>query len=119
VSPAHALVLLLGTLALYLLPLLGIAGFGILTSTITRNSAAAVVSTLMFALLTQLMGALPGTEAIRPYLLSDQFLAWHGLLRVPIDSAPIVRALWVSALYLTLPPASAYLIFLRRDVAGD
>ncbi len=119
VSASHSFVLLLATLAVYLLALLGIAAFGLLISTVTRNSAAAVVSTLMFALLMQLIGALPGTEAIRPYLLSNQFVAWHGLLRVPVDWAPIGHAIWVSALYITVPLIGAYLVFLRRDVAGD
>jgi ABC-2 type transport system permease protein len=111
--------LLLATLAVYLLALLGIAAFGLLISTVTRNSAAAVVSTLMFALLMQLIGALPGTEAIRPYLLSNQFVAWHGLLRVPVDWAPIGHAIWLCSLYVTVPLIGAYLVFLRRDVAGD
>ena len=80
-----------------------IAAFGLLLSTVTRNSAAAVVGTLMFALLMQLLGVLPGTEAIRPYLLGTQFDAWHGFLRVPADWAPVVRALWVCALYIAVP----------------
>jgi ABC-2 type transport system permease protein len=119
VSALHSLVLLLGTLGVYLLALLGIAAFGLLISTITRNSAAAVVSTLMFALMMQLVGALPGTQSIRPYLLSNQFTAWHGFLRVPIDWAPIGHAIWLSAIYLAVPLVAAYLVFLRRDVAGD
>jgi len=119
VSADHSFVLLLATLGIYLFVLLGIASFGVLISTVTRNSAAAVVSTLMFALLMQLVGALPGTESIRPYLLSNQFVAWHGLLRVPVDWAPIQHALWLAALYIALPAAAAYLVFLRRDVAGD
>jgi ABC-2 type transport system permease protein len=119
VSANHSFVLLLATLGIYLFALLGIAAFGVLISTITRNSAAAVVSTLMFALLMQLLGALPGTEAIRPYLLSNQFVAWHGLLRVPVDWAPIGHAAWLSALYIAVPVFAAYLVFLRRDVAGE
>jgi ABC-2 type transport system permease protein len=119
VSAPHSLALLSGTLGVYLLALFGIAAFGLLISTVTRNSAAAVVSTLMFALMMQLVGALPGTEAIRPYLLSNQFTAWHGFLRVPVDWAPIGHAIWVSALYIIVPLAAAYLVFLRRDVAGD
>jgi len=119
VSADRSLVLLLATLGIYLLVLLGVAAFGVLISTVTRNSAAAVVSTLMFALLMQLVGALPGTESVRPYLLSNQFVAWHGLLRVPVDWAPITHALWIAALYLAVPAFAAYLVFLRRDVAGD
>ena len=73
----------------------------------------------MFALLMQLIGALPGTEPIRPYLLSTQFSAWHGFLRTPADWEPVIRAFWVCALYVAAPLAGAYLVFLRRDVAGE
>jgi ABC-2 type transport system permease protein len=117
VSAMHGLGLLAATLGVYLLPLLGIAAFGLFLSTVTRNSAAAVVATLMYALLMQLLGALPGTEIIRPYLLGEQFMAWHGFLRVPIDWKPIVRDFWVCALYISIPLFAAYLVFLRRDVA--
>ena len=62
ISAAHGVALLAGSLALYVLPLPGIAAFGVLLSTVTRNSAAAVVGALMWALLMQLLGVLPGTE---------------------------------------------------------
>ena len=119
VSAAHGVALLAGSLALYVLPLAGIAAFAVLLSTVTRNSAAAVVGALMWALLMQLLGVLPGTEAIRPYLLGTQFEAWHGFLRIPADWTPVIRALWVCALYIAAPLATAYVVFLRRDVAGD
>jgi ABC-2 type transport system permease protein len=91
----------------------------VMLSTITRNSAAAVVGTLMWALLMQLLGVLPGTESFRPYLLGTQFEAWHGFLRVPVDWVPVVRAIWVCALYTCVPLAIAHVVFVRRDVAGD
>lgn len=119
VSAWHGLGLLAASLAIYVWPMAGIAAFGLFLSTVTRNSAAAVVGTLMWALLMQLLGVLPGTEAIRPYLLGEQFSAWHGFLRVPADWAPVVRALWVCALYVTIPLFAGYLVFLRRDVAGE
>jgi ABC-2 type transport system permease protein len=119
VSPGRGLLLLLATLGIYTLPLAGIAAFGLMLSTTTRNSAASVVGALMFALLMQLLGVLPGTEGIRPYLLGTQFDAWHGLLRIPADWTPITRAVWVCALYVAAPLTAAYLVFLRRDVAGE
>jgi ABC-2 type transport system permease protein len=119
VSFMHGLGLLAASLAVYLLPMAGIAAFGIFLSTVTRNSAAAVVGTLMWALLMQLLAVLPGTESIRPYLLSNQFEAWHGFLRTPADWVPVVRALWVCALYVGVPLLAGYLVFLRRDVAGE
>jgi ABC-2 type transport system permease protein len=121
-SPVHAwhgLALLVASLALYAWPMAGIAAFGLMLSTATRNSAAAVVGTLMWALLMQLLGVLPGTEPIRPYLLGEQFQAWHGFLRTPADWAPVVRALWVCAFYVAIPLGAGYLVFLRRDVAGE
>lgn len=119
VSAAHGTALLAASLGLYVLPLAGIAAFALFLSTVTRNSAASVVGALMWALLMQLLGVLPGTEAIRPYLLGTQFEAWHGFLRIPADWVPVIRALWVSALYIAVPLIAAYLVFLRRDVAGD
>jgi len=119
VSFGHGLALLGASLVVYLLPMAGIASFAILLSTITRNSAASVVGTLMFALLMQLLGVLPGTESIRPYLLATQFEAWHGFLRTPADWVPVVRALWVCALYVGVPLGAGYLVFVRRDVAGE
>jgi ABC-2 type transport system permease protein len=119
VTFGHGLALLVASLAIYLWPMTAIAAFGMLLSTITRNSAAAVVGTLMWALFMQLLGVLPGTEAIRPYLLGTQFDAWHGFLRTPADWVPVVRALWVCALYIAVPLGVGYLVFLRRDVAGE
>jgi ABC-2 type transport system permease protein len=119
VSAEHALGLLGASLAIYAWPMAAIASFGLFLSTVTRNSAAAVVGTLMWALFMQLLGVLPGTEAIRPYLLGEQFQAWHGFLRTPADWTPIVRALWVCAIYVTIPLAAGYLVFVRRDVAGE
>ncbi|HSD76941.1 MAG TPA: ABC transporter permease [Solirubrobacteraceae bacterium] len=119
VSAGHGFGLLMLSLLVYTLPLAGIAAFGLMLSTITRNSAASVVGALMWALLMQLLGVLPGTESIRPYLLGTQFEAWHGFLRVPADWTPVIRALWVCTLYIGLPVIAAYLVFLRRDVTGD
>ena len=64
----------------YLVPILAIACFGLCLSALTRNSAAAVVGTLMFALLMQLIGILPGLSGTQPYLLSTQLSGVAGLL---------------------------------------
>src|SRR5207245_11517449 len=111
--------LLLASSASYVLPRAGIAAFALPLSTVTQNSAASVVGALMWALFMQLLGVLPGTESFRAYLLGTQFEAWHGFLRVPADWAPVIRAIWVCALYIAAPLSAAYLVFLRRDVAGE
>jgi ABC-2 type transport system permease protein len=118
VSAPKALELVYSSLLVYLIPILAIVCIGLLLSVITRNSAAAVVGTLMFSLLIQLVGILPGLTGLQPYLLSTQFNAWQGLLRTPIDWTPILRAAWVCALYGLPALFASYLVFLRRDVAG-
>jgi ABC-2 type transport system permease protein len=119
VSTGHGLALLAASIGVYFLPLAGIAAFALMLSTVTRNSAASVVGSLMWALLMQLISVLPGIEGIRPYLLATQFDAWHGFLRVPADWNPVGRAAWVCALYTLIPLAVAYVVFLRRDVTED
>jgi ABC-2 type transport system permease protein len=118
VSAPRALELVYASLLVYLMPIAAIVCIGLMLSSITRNSAAAVVGTLMVSLLFQLIGILPGLSGVQPYLLSTQFNAWQGLLRTPIDWAPIIRAAWVCSLYAFPALIAAYMVFLRRDVAG-
>jgi ABC-2 type transport system permease protein len=117
VSAPRGLLLVGGSLVVYLLPILAIACIGILFSAVFRNSGAAIVGTLMFSLLIQLLDIIPGLSGLHPYLLSTQFSAWQGLLRTPADWDPILRSLWVCALYGLPALAAAGLVFLRRDVA--
>jgi ABC-2 type transport system permease protein len=118
VSTGHGLVLLVASFAVYFLPILAVAAIALLLSTVTRNSAAAIVGTLMLSFVLQLVAILPGLGGIKPYLLTRQFFAWHGFLRDPIDWAPIGHAAWVCALWVAPALIAAYLVFLRRDVAG-
>ncbi len=118
VSAPKALELVYVSLLVYLIPIAAVVCIGLLLSAVTRNSAAAVVGTLMISLLFQLIGILPGLGSLQPYLLSTQFNAWQGLLRTPIDWEPVVRAAWTCAMYGVPCLIAAFLVFLRRDVAG-
>jgi ABC-2 type transport system permease protein len=118
VSAPEALLLVFASNAIYLIPLLAVAAIGVLLSTATRNSAAAVVGTLGIVILLFIVAQIPGLEGIKPYLLTEQFENWHGLLRTPTDWAPIAHSAWVCALYGVPALIAGYLVFLRRDVAG-
>ena len=118
VSAPEALLLVFAANAIYLIPLLTVAAIGVLLSTVTRNSAAAVVGTIGAVILLFIVGQIPGLEGIKPYLLTEQFENWHGLLRTPTDWAPIAHSAWVCALYAVPALFAGYLVFLRRDVAG-
>jgi len=118
VSAPEALLLVFAANAVYLIPLLTVASIGLLLSTVTRNSAAAVVATIGTVILLDIVSAIPGLEGIRPYLLTQQFEAWQGLLRTPTDWSPIAHSAWLCALYALPALFAGYLVFLRRDVAG-
>jgi ABC-2 type transport system permease protein len=117
VSAPKGLGLVGASLLVYLLPILAIACIGILFSAVFRNSGAAIVGTLMFSLLIQLIDIIPGLSGLHPYLLSTQFSSWQGLLREPTDWDPILRSIWVCALFGIPALVAAGLVFLRRDVA--
>jgi ABC-2 type transport system permease protein len=118
VSAPEALLLVFAANAVYLIPLFALIGIGVLLSTATRNSAAAVVGTIGLVILLFIVAQIPGLESIQPYLLTEQFQAWQGLLRTPTDWAPIAHSAWVCALYGVPALIAAYLTLLRRDVAG-
>jgi ABC-2 type transport system permease protein len=118
VTAPEALLLVFASNAVYLIPLFGVVSIGVLLSTVTRNSAAAVVGTIGVVILLVILAQIPGLEGIKPYLLNEQFENWHGLLRTPTDWAPIIHSAWVCALYAVPALFAGYLVFLRRDVAG-
>jgi ABC-2 type transport system permease protein len=118
VSAPKALLLIFAANAFFLVPLLAIVCIGVLLSTVSRNSAAAIVGTLGVTLVLAIVSQIPGLEGLHPYLLTTQYFAWQGLLRTPTDWSPILHSLWVCALYAFPALIAAYLVFLRRDVAG-
>jgi ABC-2 type transport system permease protein len=119
VVPApEGLLLVFAANACYLIPLLTVVCIGVLLSTATRNSTASVVGTVGLVILLFILAGIPGLEGIKPYLLTEQFQNWQGLLRTPTDWAPIWHSLWVCSLYAIPALFAAYLVFLRRDVTG-
>ncbi len=118
VSASEGLLLVFAANAVYLIPLFAVVAIGVLLSTSTRNSAASVVGAVGLVLMLYIVAQIPGLEGIKPYLLTEQFQSWQGLMRTPTDWAPIWHSLWVCALYAVPALFAAYLVFLRRDVAG-
>jgi ABC-2 type transport system permease protein len=118
VSAPEGLLLVFAANACYEIPLLTVVAIGVLLSTATRNSAASVVGTVGFVILLYIVAQIPGIEDIKPYLLTEQFQNWQGLLRTPTDWTPIAHSAWVCVLYAIPALCAAYLVFLRRDVAG-
>lgn len=117
IGALHALWLDVPSLAIYALPVLAIAAFGLFLSVATRQSVAAVGGTLIYAMALQGVAAIAGIKAAHPYLLTNQFTAWHDLFQTPTGGALILRDVWVSAAFALPPLVAAFAVFQRRDVA--
>jgi len=116
VSGGHALWLDVLAYATYLLPLAVLVGFAVFLSTVSRNSAAAIVGTVIFSLAWQGIAVLPGIENAKNWLFPKQFEAWQSLFGQSGES--IGRAAAMCAFYTLVPLVAGWLVFRRRDVAG-
>jgi ABC-2 type transport system permease protein len=117
ISGGHALALTFAALAVYAVPTIAIACFGLFLSVAMRQSVAAVVGTIFYALALTGLAALPAIKGARPYVLVTQLHAWHGPFMTPTDWGLIGHAVWVSVLYAVPPLVGAWILFRRRDVA--
>ena len=118
VGTGRALVLTAAGALAYCVPIAATACLAILFSTVTRNSAAAIVATLLLSVVMQVLGSIDSLGWLEPYLLTEQFDSWQGFLRQPVDWSPVVHSLWVCALYGAPALAAALTVFVRRDVTG-
>jgi ABC-2 type transport system permease protein len=118
-SSGRSLGLAFAAIGVFAVPLVAIAAFGIFLSVVTRNSAAAIVGTLVYELFMEAIVGLVHVQWLHHYLLSAQFDAWHGLFQTPVYWTPIVRSIWVCALFTAVPLAVAFTVFQRRDVTGE
>ena len=119
ISAGRALALSFAAIGVFTFPLIAVAAFAIFLSVATRNSAAAIVGALVYALAQEALAGLVHLDFFKHYLLSDQFDGWHGLFQTPTFWTPIIRAIWVSAIFVAIPLLAAFVLFLRRDVAGE
>jgi ABC-2 type transport system permease protein len=119
VSALHAFGLSVAAIAVFSVPLLSVASFGIFLSAVTRSSAAAIVGTLVYELVQEAIVGLVHWQPLHHYMLSAQFDAWHGVFQSPVFWPPVIRALWVCLLFAAVPLGLAFAVFSRRDVAGD
>ncbi len=99
-------------------PVLGFTALAVLLSTWSRSSAVGIAAPVVLGMVMQLVGALGGVEALRPYLLTTGFEAWHGLLTQPGFTGPLVEALLVSAVWTGACLATTAWLLRRRDITG-
>ncbi|MEJ7755853.1 MAG: ABC transporter permease [Nocardioidaceae bacterium] len=99
-------------------PMLGFTCLAILLSVWSRNPAVGIAAPVVLGMVMQLVGALGGVEAVRPFLVTTSFEAWHGLFTDPRFSGPLVEGLLVSGGWCVVSLGAAFVLLRRRDITG-
>ncbi|WP_439937828.1 ABC transporter permease [Nocardia sp. N13] len=118
VAPGAALALVAASWATMAPPLVAFTCLALLFSVWSRNAAVGIAAPVVLGMVMQLVGSLGGIEAIRPFLLTTPFEAWHGLLAEPRFTGPLLDGLLTSAVWSVATLATAFLVLRRRDITG-
>jgi len=118
IAPAAALKLVCASWLTTIPPTIGFACLAILLSVWSRNPAVGIATPVVIGMVMQLVGAMGGVEALRPYLLTTPYEAWHGLLAAPRFTGPLVEGLLTSGVWAAVTLAIAYALLRRRDITG-
>ena len=118
VEPGAALGLVAASWATMAPPLVAFTCLALLFSVWSRNAAVGIAAPVVIAMVMQLVGSLGGIEAVRPFLLTTPFEAWHGLLAEPRFTGPILDGLVTSAVWSGAGLLAAFLVLRHRDITG-
>ena len=99
-------------------PTLAFTGLAVLLSVWSRNVAVGVAAPVVIGMVTQLVGSMGGVEALRPYLPTTAYEAWHGFLAAPAFTGPFLTGLATSAIWAALSLGISWTILRRRDITG-
>lgn len=99
-------------------PTLAFTGLAVLLSVWSRNVAVGVATPVVIGMTMQLVGAMGSAEALRPYLPTTAYEAWHGFLAAPAFTGPFLTGLATSAVWAALSLGISWTILRRRDITG-
>ncbi len=118
ISSRTAAVLVSASWATAIPPLLAFTCFAILLSVLSRNPVVGVAAPVVIGMVMQLGGTLGGVEALRPFLLTTPFEAWHGLVTQDRFYGPLEWGLVSATVWCVVSLTWAYIALRRRDVTG-
>lgn len=96
----------------------GLAALGLAVSTFTEVPVAAMATTVVLAITSQIMDAIPQINWIHPYLFSHQWLAFGDLLRDPVPTGNLVQGLLLQLCWGAVALAIAWSRFTTKDVTS-
>ena len=98
--------------------LAGLAAIGLAVSTFTEVPVGAMATTVVLAITSQILDAIPQLSWLHPWLFSHQWLAFGDLLRDPVPTGAIVDGLVLQAGWIAVALTIAWSRFTTRDITS-
>ena len=106
-------------IALYIAAMMaGLAAIGLFVSTLTESSIAAMATTAVLAVLSQVLNQVPQLDWLAPWLFSHHWLNYGDLLRTPVATGGVVDGLLVTAAYVVVFGSLAWSRMTTKDVSS-
>ncbi len=118
IPSGEALLVLLASWVLSILPVLAFVSMAVLFSVATRSGIAGVLGPLLVALAMQLLAFIGSGAWVHMLLLASAFDDWHGLLATPAFYGPLIVGSVVSCAWAAACLGVSWLLLSRRDFAG-
>jgi ABC-2 type transport system permease protein len=105
--------------ALYIAAMMaGLAAIGLFVSTLTESAIAAMATTAVLSVLSQVLNQVPQLDWLAPWLFSHYWLDYGDLLRDPIATGGVTRGLLATAAYVLVFGALAWSRMTTKDVSS-
>lgn len=116
IPPGEALLRLLLVAAYVAVSFVGMSAIGLFVSTVTDVPVGAMATTVVAAVTSQVLDALPQTQALHPFLFTHYWLGLVDLLREPIEWSSFGSNVLLQLGWAVVFGALAYGRFTTRDV---
>ena len=105
--------------ALYIAAMMaGLAAIGLFVSTLTESAIAAMATTAVLSVLSQVLNQVPQLDWLAPWLFSHYWLDYGDLLRDPIATGAVTKGLAATAAYVLIFGALAWSRMTTKDVSS-
>jgi ABC-2 type transport system permease protein len=105
--------------ALYIAAMMaGLAAIGLFVSTLTESPIAAMATTAVLSVLSQVLNQVPQLDWLAPWLFSHYWLNYGDLLRDPIATDAVLQGLAATAAYVLIFGSLAWSRMTTKDVSS-
>jgi len=95
-----------------------VGAVGLFVSTLTESPVAAMATTTVLAITSEVLDSVPQVEPVHPWLFSHYWLSFDGLLRDPVATDAVLRGLLAAACYIAIFGLLAWSRFGGKDVSS-